>query len=101
MSMQVFNAGGMADFSWVTFDLRIWGITENLVGIIVASIHTLKPLYVQTFGSIYFPWSKKSSSKGYIAHSDNIPMQKKESRPLADSYSTTTLEVSTIRNEAT
>ena len=98
ISMQVFKAGGLADFSWVIIDLRIWGITENLVGIIAASIPTLKPLYVKTLGSNNFPWSKKSSSKGYHAHSDDVPMRKKILRPLGDPYSTTTLGTSTTTN---
>ena len=100
ISMQVFKAGGLADFSWVIIDLRIWGVTENLVGIIAASIPTLKPLYVQTLGSHYFPWSKKSSSRGYVAHSDDAPMRKQILRPLVDPYSTTTLGTSTTTNEA-
>lgn len=75
ISMQVFQAGGLADFSWVIIQLRIWGITENLVGIIAASIPTLKPLYVKTLDSHYFSRSKKgSSSKGYLAANDAGPV---------------------------
>lgn len=91
ISMKVFKDGGLADFSWVIIDLRIWGLTENLVGIIAASIPTLKPLYAQALSSHYFPWSKKSSSKGYVAHSDDTPMKRDRARPPADPYSTTTI----------
>ncbi|KAI4267833.1 MAG: hypothetical protein LQ337_008164 [Flavoplaca oasis] len=72
----VFKAGGLADFTWVIIDLRIWGTVENLAGIIAATIPTPKPLYVKELGSHYFPWSKGSSSKGYVAHNEDTPNQR-------------------------
>ncbi|KAL8727806.1 MAG: hypothetical protein Q9166_005798 [cf. Caloplaca sp. 2 TL-2023] len=89
ISMKVFRDGGLADFSWVIIDLRIWGTVENLTGIITASIPTLKPLYVKQLGSHYFPWSKRSSSKGYVAHSDDTPRQRQNLRPPKDPYAIT------------
>ncbi|CAL8584531.1 hypothetical protein XPA_010122 [Xanthoria parietina] len=91
ISMKVFKAGGLADFSWVIIDLRIWGTVENLAGIIAASIPTLKPLYVKQLGSHYFPWSKQGSSKqGYVAHSEETPNhQRQHLRPPKDPYATT------------
>ncbi|KAI4267416.1 MAG: hypothetical protein L6R38_008266 [Xanthoria sp. 2 TBL-2021] len=90
ISMKVFKAGGLADFSWVIIDLRIWGTVENLAGIIAASIPTLKPLYVKQLGSHYLPWSKGGSSKqGYVAHSEETPNQRHHIRPPKDPYATT------------
>lgn len=90
ISMKVFKAGGLADFSWVIIDLRIWGTVENLAGIIAASIPTLKPLYVKQLGSHYFPWSKGGSSKqGYVAHSEEARNQPQHLRPPKDPYATT------------
>ncbi|KAL8686634.1 MAG: hypothetical protein Q9224_005387 [Gallowayella concinna] len=94
ISMQVFNAGGLADFSWTIIDLRIWGVVENLVGIIAASAPTLKPLFVAARGSSYWPGSKKSGSgsKGYVAHnnSEGIAPSQRKTMP-ADPYATTLL----------
>lgn len=84
--MQVFNAKGRADFSWTIIDLRIWGVVENLVGISAASVPTLKPLFVAARTSQYYPWSKTSSGKGYVAHSDDTPAQR---RVPADPYALT------------
>ena len=98
--MQAFEIGGLADFSWVSINPRKRGITGNLVGIMAACIPTLKPLYVQHLGSNYFPWGKKSSSKGYIAYSNDTAMRKGIVRPLVDPYSTTTLETSATTPEA-
>ncbi|KAL8903343.1 MAG: hypothetical protein Q9171_007437 [Xanthocarpia ochracea] len=89
ISMKVYQAGGLADFSWVIIDLRIWGTVEILIGIIAATIPTLKPLYGNQLGSSYFPWSKKSSSKGYVAHSDDTPNKRPNLRPPKDPYATT------------
>ncbi|KAL8765353.1 MAG: hypothetical protein Q9209_007539 [Squamulea sp. 1 TL-2023] len=86
ISMKVFKAGGLADFSWVIIDLRIWGTVENLMGIIAASIPTLKPLYVKQLGSHYFPWSKRSANQGHVAHSDDTPKERQHLRPPKDPY---------------
>ncbi|KAL8801052.1 MAG: hypothetical protein Q9182_004744 [Xanthomendoza sp. 2 TL-2023] len=88
ISMQVFNAGGLADFSWTIIDLRVWGVVENLVGIIAASIPAVKPLFVGAGAySSSFPWSKGKSggSKGYV--SDGV--HRKAQHPPADPYVTT------------
>ncbi|KAL8976025.1 MAG: hypothetical protein Q9205_007895 [Flavoplaca limonia] len=85
----VFKSGGLADFTWVIIDLRIWGTVENLAGIIAASIPTLKPLYVKQLGSHYFPWSKDSSSQGYVAHNEDTPNQRAPLRAPKDPYATT------------
>ncbi|KAI4170962.1 MAG: hypothetical protein LQ343_004620 [Gyalolechia ehrenbergii] len=101
ISMKVFKAGGLADFSWVIIDLRIWGTVENLMGIIAASIPTLKPLYVKQLGLHYLPWSRqRSSSKGYVAaHSDGAdPLQRQHLRAPKDPYATT-LTTATVSSE--
>ncbi|KAL8878437.1 MAG: hypothetical protein Q9198_003751 [Flavoplaca austrocitrina] len=85
----VFKSGGLADFTWVIIDLRIWGTVENLAGIIAASIPTLKPLYVKQLGSHYFPWSTDSSSQGYVAHNEDTPNQRAPLRAPKDPYATT------------
>ncbi|KAL8950952.1 MAG: hypothetical protein Q9222_003042 [Ikaeria aurantiellina] len=88
ISMKVFKAGGLADSSSVIIDLRIWGTVENLTGIIAASTPALKPLYTKRLGSHYFPWSKLSSTKGYVNHSDEIPVQRQNLQNNKDPYPT-------------
>ncbi|KAL8782736.1 MAG: hypothetical protein Q9213_005160 [Squamulea squamosa] len=89
ISIKVFKAGGLADFSWVIIDLRIWGTVENLMGIIAASVPTPKPLYVKQLGYHYFPWSKRSTKEGYVAHSDDTPKGRQHFRPPKDPYAVT------------
>ncbi|KAL9006162.1 MAG: hypothetical protein Q9188_001088 [Gyalolechia gomerana] len=101
ISMKVFKAGGLADFSWVIIDLRIWGTVENLMGIIAASIPTLKPLYVKQLGLHYLQWGRqRSSSNGYVAaHSDGAdPLQRQHLRVPKDPYATT-LTTATVSSE--
>ena len=92
---RVSDAGKLADFSWKTIDLRIWGFLENVIGIIAACIPCLKPLYAKAVSSSYIPWTKsrsrsKSKSSGNLVHHADEQDRQLNQLPKAVDTSTST-----------
>ena len=79
--MLVAKAGHLK--GWIIIDLCIRAITENLIGIIAASIPILKPLHIRTLESHPLSRSQKGSSKVYLAASDGEPIGQGQKKHVA------------------